>query len=906
MNLIWSLCWKEYREQRMLWLAIAVPALALVPILLAPADLVQHYLGVRGDVLSTLVLAVVLVLIASHGVFCGAMLLANERETRTEPFLDTLHATRDQIWRAKALAGLLMVCCNVTGMFVLSLLVDSPRDFLPRFVLFLLLLLLGLQCLACGLCASALMRSVLAAAGVAALLFFANFPVAILGAVAPPLLVAGHLLYSVATLVISRHVYCKSDRDRRDVVERHSKLSSLPKPWLASLGWLTWRQGKTQVLILCVCALVLAALFSFAGPWFWPAAALAIGLACGSEVFAQDQADGAYRFLGNQRFSAWQIWSVKVLFWLAMMTAALTVLFVLGSFGTLMRNLEEWGKISTRATTTLDILREKGTVSETIHAGLYLTVWPVYGFAVALILTQLSRGRFPALVLAGLISIALLAGWLPTLLVGGGSMWQLFALPLLLVALSAVSLRSWLTDRLSGWKIGLGVLLVTILTGGWLVGNLWLRATEVPDVGEPFDVAAYRDELAAAEKNSSTGELRQALSAMIDKQKAVTKKLGKPAGPLFPDQNKEAPAAAQPAGPDTEGREYDYHQLIEEARAKGWPKNETQLDRWLNEIFAGDWVDRLSMAARQPPGLLVDPRRTMVNSLLTDTDRCRAAAWLLMGRTLQLMAHGKDKEALDHIVTTLALSRHLRHHTESMSWLASFAVEKSALDEYEGWLARNKGNKELLASAVKALAQHDKECSPAHNIVKAEFFIFGSSLPQLIQEFKFPEYALAKQSPWEKARDERTLKLVFQKRFEFYQVPIHELRITAEADYEGKRIYLILPTGADRSAPGRASSDWDNFLKEEKWPTLIGIVDGRMRELNGSAQFDVRAAVIKTALALFEASEGHQATKLDQLTPKYLSVVPINPFSGQPFLREPPRIERQTMPNLPSARPVVF
>src|SRR5262245_30248305 len=103
------LLWKEYREHRVVWLALAaVSAAALLglPALLAPEGLATNA-NVR-DTLRLLTPA----LAWTYGLVCGAMLLAGERENGTLDFLDALPGRRLGLWRVKCLAGVLFLAAH--------------------------------------------------------------------------------------------------------------------------------------------------------------------------------------------------------------------------------------------------------------------------------------------------------------------------------------------------------------------------------------------------------------------------------------------------------------------------------------------------------------------------------------------------------------------------------------------------------------------------------------------------------------------------------------------------------------------------------------------------------------------------------------------------------------------------
>lgn len=78
-----SLVWKEYRQQRWVWLALASVPLIGIPLLVnltKPEGLPTDRYTVFGI---QIILILCLVLAAMDGAVCGALLLAEERESGT-------------------------------------------------------------------------------------------------------------------------------------------------------------------------------------------------------------------------------------------------------------------------------------------------------------------------------------------------------------------------------------------------------------------------------------------------------------------------------------------------------------------------------------------------------------------------------------------------------------------------------------------------------------------------------------------------------------------------------------------------------------------------------------------------------------------------------------------------------
>ena len=126
--MIRAIVWKELREQGLIALSlvvlgsgvlVAAALLADPPVESAsPADVIR-YLGTGR--LATLMLVV------TAGMVCGGAVFAAEREAGTMAFLDSLPASRWQLWRAKLIAGLGLAAMQI-GLLVV---VASGLGFVP-------------------------------------------------------------------------------------------------------------------------------------------------------------------------------------------------------------------------------------------------------------------------------------------------------------------------------------------------------------------------------------------------------------------------------------------------------------------------------------------------------------------------------------------------------------------------------------------------------------------------------------------------------------------------------------------------------------------------------------------------------------------------------------------------------
>src|SRR5262245_12023971 len=323
--MIAAVLWKEYREQRFVWVTLAVVAVGVLvglPLVFEPGGF--RY---RSE-LRTSLKVVTLVMAWTYGLVCGAMLLAGEREAGTDGFLDALPASRLGLWWAKLLAGLALVLSQVAFLAGLALVMRVPEDQdIPPGLL--LLPGSGLLGLAWGMLLSTRADNVLSAIGqaifwqglagpvVAGVLFvLATLATFLAHAHQPPVLApmaVGALTLLVGPLVLSALIHSRTDRQRLPG-RSPQRVAGLPgRPgggWLVLLA-LARRQARPLALALLPAALVVGFALPVRGLVLWPALTLFVGCLCGVTAFADEQA-GSYRFLGDQRFPPGRVWLVKV------------------------------------------------------------------------------------------------------------------------------------------------------------------------------------------------------------------------------------------------------------------------------------------------------------------------------------------------------------------------------------------------------------------------------------------------------------------------------------------------------------------------------------------------------------------------------------------------------------------
>jgi hypothetical protein len=915
---ITTLIWKEYREHRSTWLAMAVLSVLILGGVAQLSGVTRPDGVNEGREVPVMIGAVVLAV--AYGLICGGMMLAGEEEGRTAAFLDGLPVLRFNVWLTKVMVGGFLAL--IQGLLLAGVIVGlgvQPAKDVDMAHWFWVLPVAALEAFSWGLFGSALSRSVLGAIALGVPPFIATWMVGAgaAGGRDPLALLAG-LAFAVGGLSLSAAFYTRSDWERSPAERRNripAKDTTTVTPTWQVLLWLAARQSPGSVVVMAILVFVAGLWLSGLGLPFWPLTTLFAGVLCGTAVFRGEQADESYRFLGDQRFPVGRVWVWKNAYWL-LIAAGLTVLASLVGLlhGTPI------DRLGPRSMWEVESLW-RNWESPLVLVGL----WLLHGFAIGQLCTLFWRKSVVALTMALALSAAASAVWLPSVLSGGLHLWQAFALPVLLLATSLLLQRAWVSDRLFSGKALAGLALAGLLAVGSVGGGLEYRVAEVPVVGQPFDVAEFMAGLPSPEQNEAGNQIRQSLHELQLWEQEVTQALQPPeppraagggvasgmggmgsapvapaAGPGGPVPPGEAPMMGgmlpPPAGEPAGKPQPTYEELVDQVLWEGWGRDEAELGKWLDHLFLGPWVARLCAGAAAPPGVVEDPRHLTLSTNLLELRKCMWAGQLFAARALQLQAQGGDKAALEHFRVVLALSRQLRHNAAPGSRQIGEGVEQIALDGLDRWLDRLGKKPELVREVIADLAEHEAAVPPLTDSVKVLYLATQNSLgtpPQKVSLIGWddrtavPEVssALATISwevPWEQERSRRLVDAVFAGRLRAAEVDYARLATAQRGDPQAAAVVpdWLPPLDAASSelTRGRLAA-----LLQDSW--LLSLLP-RSQELflsNTASLCQVRAARLKFALALYHAEQGKPAASLTDLVPRYLPLLPLDPFNGRSF-----------------------
>ncbi len=853
-----ALVWKELREQRAVWLVLALAA--------AGGMAGVCWATVPGMNRDQMLVGILWLTVWGYGLVCGALPLAGETEEGTQDFLDTLPESRRRLYRVKVLTGLALLAAQVAalGLVDFSLLwqrhvrSDLTRDALGA-------LYFGASGFAWGLFCGSFSDKVLRAVTRA---FFLQVGTALFLVIALGLAVESVLPESLQPEVTadrfllactllsgsvaagaalgSRRIYCRADGTR---TAAPSHRGAVRGGW-GELLWLAWRQTRRLAAGLAVYMVVAGLAIALLGLTAWPVLSLLAGVACGVTAFADEQRSGGSGFLGDQRFPLGRLWLVKAGLRLALGLAFVAVAGFAMFVALLVRVAIDQGQ-------QLLVVQAQGALAGLLAQPYQsLTVWLVYGFAAGLPMGLLFRRPLVAGVAAAGIAGPLAALWLPSQISGGLHFWEVWGVPAVLLAATPLLLRPWSAGRLLSARAA-GVAGAAVLAVGvWYAEVLDYRVTEIPPAPDAVDVAAFRASLPAPEANVAGRLTASALRRLAEIERAFVDEFADRLLPSLPEPGRR-PAARLSA-------EDAFRARVSAVAAHEWSKGDRRLKDWLDRVLADGWAGQLAEAAGHPTGVAFDPREATLFDSPRQAEAARTAASLLVARGLERQARGEPAVFVDDLRTGLALARNLRHKTLKRSVDAGRAAETIMLEGVERWLRRLDGRPDLLGRALDVLARHEREPQTDPDEVRRAALLaahntFADPDSLLISnggsDFFFPSPAvqasllrLAWQAPWEEARLRRLLDELASR------APGREGHAVACSPH----VRSVRPVfAAEAYSPNSFSPDR---------PLCRG-----------------RAALLQVALRLYQAEKGRPAERLTDLVPKYLAAVPADPFDGRPF-----------------------
>jgi hypothetical protein len=601
------------------------------------------------------------------------------------------------------------------------------------------------------------------------------------------------------------------------------------------------------------------------GPLLYPTLTLLLGVVCGVTVFSGGHAAGAPRLLGGRRFSPDGAWLLKVGVGLAM--AAAVALLVL--LPTTVRALYFSGRPRPDGPRSYLVwLFGDALLGELAPPGVFLALGLLHGFAIGVLCGMLCRRPLVAGILATGMSLVAAGIWLPSLVGAGLHFWQIAGVPLLALAATRLCLPAWVVGRIGPRARARALAGFAGASALWLLAALGMRVLEVPDRPVGFNLPDFVASLPPPGQDEAGDLTRWALEGMRARQDdlGIVRRTRLP----MPDE------------PDARVNVFPHQ--CEEVLRLGWQAGDVELAEWLGRLFDAPWPGKLARAAGLPPGVVEDPRRLTLTSLVISPSRMAGPAW---AATNYLSAHGLWQQACGDpaafpadLRAGLALVRNLRRDTLRDVVFVARRAEVQWFGAIDLWLEGLAGRPELLRQVLQLLRLHEAETAAPIRSGPAEFLVLQNTLdrpddwlPEALTDTHAERstaaaVAVAWRAPWEQARRRRLLRLTF-------------------------------PEEGSARPRAEALAPWARRL-----PPAVRVTDESGQPPSPLTR--LRVAALAVALRLYLAEKGRPAPTLEALVPDYLPAVPLDPFDARPFryrLSAGERIEsRRRPPHFRAAR----
>jgi hypothetical protein len=344
---------------------------------------------------------------------------------------------------------------------------------------------------------------------------------------------------------------------------------------------------------------------------------------------------------------------------------------------------------------------------------------------------------------------------------------------------------------------------------------------------------------------------------------------------------------------------------------------------WQQNMMGEDWVKAVKEAAGMPLGVVENLHGLSLMSAPRHLDACGSMLRNLRANAARLRAAGEYDAALDRLVWALALARNLRNKASFTCYMAGLRAEALVMESFELWLRELPPRPDLLRKALAGLTRLGAEEPSPVDCVKAEFLRTHSVLNDPARwMLVLPGFsgegpargehdlvAVSLEMPWEAERKERIWNAVWAGLVRAAEVPPWQAARPVGGEGPGVAQKILANWVPAADGPGALTRERLGRFLEQSWLADVRFFPdvGELREGTALARCRADAARLRLALALYRIQEGKPARTLDALVPKYLPALPPDPFSGESFryrISKGERIENAAGPDGPAAQDV--
>ena len=860
--IFWRLVWKEYRLMRSFWIAMAVLAVLL--------EVILYFTVLPPNDSMLAIFTMALALPAFYAMGCGATLFATEHETGTYQFQQSLPVSGARLFLGKIPFGLISTPLLFLLVWVSAWMISGMRFPAADFHLGLwgLYGVAALELFLWGVFFSLLSQQPMKAAVLAAIVGSTTIHVIVMAGEPqwrPEIYLESQgILYRLAVAcvlaVVNVWLGCRWLRDgsaavgdgrdlgrvsikRRVAAVQRGKVAT-QSTILGRLVWQQWRQSSRMIVVLV--AMTVPLLVFTLGNWnvffthttrtsenlpLWVMLALTAAPLAGASVFMADQRRRSFRFLTERGVSPRQVWIGRHAVW--MLTLAFwTILLVLPwvAFPVLSWIVQ----LESSWDVAYNPIHHPAIELAILGGGCLVYVVGAYTAG------QLSSMFFRSSLLAGFFALLLsvvLVGWSGAMLgLGVPSIWSIAPIPLILLVATWLRTPHWLLERngIKGWVSTASWL--TISAGLLVAAVLAYRVREIPQVVQGFSPAEFSRE-ASAEARATAEMYRRAGDLVV---------------PMAERKNT-----------TEEGAKEDFL-----ARRKAWIDENQKVIEMAMEASRRPECDGL-----EPPG-----RKRL-------GDAGYELAGLLLGEARLLDGDGDLDAGLERGLAVLRISAHVRPRNRDPE--DADGIESSVYGYLDEWAAAPGQTPQRIRIAIQAIERLMSEPPSRTDAIKADYLItrrivegdidlLGNELSTWDDRTRAVRTIVAMQwMPWEKARAVRLLGWLTG-------VQLRSLENVERAVADG----LPLPMASHYDyRTERYGSPHRNKLRQTTmiprglynsswyWQARMGVDVSTRR----------RAACLVLALASWKLEHGELPEKLDDLVGPYLTKLPPDPHTGQPF-----------------------
>ena len=877
-----AVLWKEIREQGAILIALVLMGSGIIAATAAfggTSNADEGALSLRS--LSNAPRLTAMAIVLTAGVVIGGALFAGERENDTFHFLEQLPANRWRVWRAKMIAGFVLVVMVAIALLMAALFAGVFGSGRLQMMWVFWGLVLAVGAFGWGTFGSSFSNSTLAACGLglvfATLVGLFVFPFVTVVFLSMGLanrseqesmdlpIHASAYLQILIPIVMSYAVFTRPDRLRialeltpgligtakksaRRVVERRLGFG------FRALAWLAFRQMRWPLIIGSVISLIVGTMALHPDVpmlFVWPSATLFAGVIAAVLGWSDEQTAGSWAYWGERRIPTGRLWFAKIACGFAVTLA--------WSFAVVLPSILRYA-LEDRSERAGGVLRSGVFTVDGWSLVYFLLMFMLHGYAFGLVAGLLFRKTVVAVGVGFLVGGPLALLWLPSLLTGGVHAWQLFIVPLLALFYARFLMRAWASDRLGTRRplVALGSVGVAMIA--FTAFAVLYRAIEVPLLPETDDDIRFAATVPQLDSEDGGRAYRRVVSLYRE-----SKNFGQPDRPLFPQvaENNQNGQFALP-----------YQSQIHSVIKYGWPANRPDLEAWMDKQFANDWDVEAREIVKKPLGPIENPRGLIHTTPIRDISDSRELIISLLARGYQKQAAGDPEAYLTCLETALAITRNARTQQPSYCHHIGIAGESDALMSISSWLERLDGRPDLLRKLIAILDHHTATRPPEsmemftveRMIARNTFNAPSQWLKQTLIDRMHPANRSGQKSPVEARADLEANLLSFS-----WVVP-----------WERERLHRIIGLGNDHKnqlvrISEMARFTGDNFVFEIGGYPPYGVI---------SSQLVVTRARMQTtnaAVCLYRAEVGSLPPSLDVLVPKYLPAVPLDPYDGKPI-----------------------